>query len=288
MDERQTQIKEGAGLEESRINQEFVDFLNKWSTPVLVLIVIISGGWWAYQRYRVAQTEKVNAAFSELTALTSADNPNPESLAGLAETYAGVRSVPMLAKLRAADVYLASVQRGVALGAELGPDGTPTEEGGLLTDEDRQFNLERAERLYRQVLDETRGTAGKSLLALNAAGGLAVVMESRGDLDAARAMYNDAIAIADEHGFGAISAVMSQRLEELDSIPELMALPPRADLPELPGTVSERIDLPGPSVIEGPVELPDSSLSLPGSRPAEETGDAPEPAETEPPANDDG
>ena len=38
MDERQTQIRQGAGLEESRINTEFLDFLNKWSSPVLIVI----------------------------------------------------------------------------------------------------------------------------------------------------------------------------------------------------------------------------------------------------------
>ena len=39
LDRRTRQITEGAGLEESRLNQDFVEFLKKWSTPLLLVIV---------------------------------------------------------------------------------------------------------------------------------------------------------------------------------------------------------------------------------------------------------
>ena len=38
MEERQTQIREGAGLEESKLNVEFIDWLQRWSTPILLLV----------------------------------------------------------------------------------------------------------------------------------------------------------------------------------------------------------------------------------------------------------
>ncbi len=50
MDERQQQIKSGAGLEESRINEDFKDFLEKWgfwlllAVGVLWLLRRVSGG----------------------------------------------------------------------------------------------------------------------------------------------------------------------------------------------------------------------------------------------------
>ena len=40
MDERQTQIREAAGLDESRLNTEFVEFLRKWGPIALGVLAV--------------------------------------------------------------------------------------------------------------------------------------------------------------------------------------------------------------------------------------------------------
>src|SRR5690606_41971572 len=106
MDERQTKIKEGAGLEESRLNTEFIDFLQRWGTPALLVVAVIALGYFGYQRLQMARTEKVNQAFVELEAALSTDNPNPRALEDIAATYSSTRAVPHIASLTAADGYL--------------------------------------------------------------------------------------------------------------------------------------------------------------------------------------
>jgi hypothetical protein len=43
MDERQTQIRERAGLEEARYNQDFIEFLRRFGTPILMVAAVIAG-----------------------------------------------------------------------------------------------------------------------------------------------------------------------------------------------------------------------------------------------------
>ena len=64
MDERQTQIRQGAGLEESRINTEFLDFLNKWSSPVLIVIGLIGLGWFGLNYLERSKQSRMNNAFA--------------------------------------------------------------------------------------------------------------------------------------------------------------------------------------------------------------------------------
>src|ERR1044071_6876732 len=105
MEERQTQIKEGAGLEESKLNVEFIDWLQRWSTPILMVIAVVAVGFWGYRKWEQAKRAEVDRAFSEFTAAAEVGTPNPTSLIGIAEQYKGIRAVPLLAQLKAADVY---------------------------------------------------------------------------------------------------------------------------------------------------------------------------------------
>src|SRR5690606_15713326 len=77
MDDRQRQIKEGAGLEESRINKDFLDWLLKWG-PVLVLvaagIILAMRGVQFLEDRRVA---RVNEGFSELERVSEGVTVNP-------------------------------------------------------------------------------------------------------------------------------------------------------------------------------------------------------------------
>ncbi|MEM1423311.1 MAG: hypothetical protein AAGH64_04835, partial [Planctomycetota bacterium] len=49
MDDRQQQVKIGAGLEESRINRELIDWLNKWGMRILIVVLLVVA---AYQGSR--------------------------------------------------------------------------------------------------------------------------------------------------------------------------------------------------------------------------------------------
>ena len=119
MDDRQTEIRAGAGLEDSRINKEFIDFLNKWSSPVILVFAIAALAWAGLRWMEQKKVEKIDRAFGDLQAATMGGNPSPASLNVLAETYAGVRSVPVIAKLTTTDLYLTAYLRGVQPGSEI-------------------------------------------------------------------------------------------------------------------------------------------------------------------------
>ena len=136
MDKRQTKIVEGAGLDEGRVNQELVDFLNKWSSPVLFGLALIAGGWW-YWNYRVDQ--KIAYRDSALVQLENASlsgNPNPVTLVALADEFGNIPGLAPRALLAAADVRLSAASRGVFPGATVEQDGTVGEDD-LLTADDR-------------------------------------------------------------------------------------------------------------------------------------------------------
>ena len=80
MDDRQTQIRQGEGLSESRVNQDFIDFLNKWSSPVLLVLAVAALTWAGLQWMEKKKIEKVNNAFADLEAATAGNNPSPASL----------------------------------------------------------------------------------------------------------------------------------------------------------------------------------------------------------------
>jgi len=177
MDERQAQIREGAGLEESKLNVEFIDWLRRWSTPMLMVVALAALGFVAYQKWEQAKLAKVDRAFGELDGALATGNPSPESLKAIAQTYEGVRGVPIMARLTAADLYLGTVRTGVKPGTPIKQDGT-VDEADKLSDDDRAKNLDEAERLYKAVLDQTAGDNGQAIHAMSAAYGLAAVAES--------------------------------------------------------------------------------------------------------------
>ena len=131
MDERQAQIKEGAGLEESRVNQEFLDFLNRWSFPVLLIIAIVSGGYFVYNQWQARKIAARDQAFAELGNMESSNAPSVFSLTTIADEYEGVGHVSELALLQAASIHLNAVRTGLD---PADPDASNPE--SLLSDED--------------------------------------------------------------------------------------------------------------------------------------------------------
>jgi hypothetical protein len=269
VDDRQQQIKEGAGLEESRINQDFVDFLNKWSTPVLLLIVIVSAGWVGLRWLEQQRVQRTDNAFMEYDAVAGAADPLPASLRAVADSYEGVGSVSALARLRLGDVHLAAVRRGLEPAAVLDRNGVPESEADVLDEAGLDDHLSRAASAYSGVLDETRDDPARALLAVNAMFGLAAVAEARGDDEAARSEYERAAAHASESGLVGLPEIAQSRIDSLAELPGRATLVSRADLPVLPGfpapdpIVPEGDDATGQGAVgdadegEGPVSGPD-------------------------------
>jgi hypothetical protein len=280
VDERQTKIKEGAGLEESRINQDFLDFLQKWSTPVLILIVIVSGGWTAMRLLEQRRVETANNAFNEYEAVATARDPLPASLRSVADSYEGVRSVSALARLRLGDVHLSAARRGLEPAAPLDSQGNPENEADVLDEAGREDHLSRAASAYEAVLAETRSKPAKAILAVNALFGLAAVAESRGDMDGARARYEEAATAAKAAGLTGLPEIAQARIDSLGELPERPELPTRAELPVLPGFPAPDAPTPAPTPVvptpsddaAGPA-LPDMTLPVEGGGDSGEGGD---------------
>ncbi|RKZ11529.1 hypothetical protein DRQ53_15905, partial [bacterium] len=125
MDQRHEQIREGAGLEESRINTEFVDLIKKWSTPVLFVAAAIAFGYLMLQKLEERRVTRVDQAFVEMEQARSSINPSPDSLLRLADDYSDIRAVAPMARLAAADIYLESVVLAIEPGAPVTYAGVP-------------------------------------------------------------------------------------------------------------------------------------------------------------------
>lgn len=286
MEERQQQIRERAGLEESRLNTDLIDWLRKWSTPILLVVAAIAGGYILYQRMHEAGRAQTNRAFQELEAVTAAPNPNPVSLRGIAEQYSDVKGVSILARLAAADAYLQSVRMGVRPGAVLNPDGTLADAADALSAEDREQYLREAAGLYDGVLRETERMKGGAIHAIGALFGLAAVAESRGELDQAKGHYERIVAYAEGAGFPNYATLARTRAETVGALAEAPQLHAAADLPKLPwaeeaivppagGEAGAAGEAPaGEGAAEG--EAPEAGGEAPG---AEEPAAEPAPAE---------
>ena len=294
MDDRQRQIREGAGLAESRLNEEFIEFLQKWSMPLLVTIAVVAVGYAVYGKMEKARNEKVDLAFQELDAAASTANPNPESLLRIGEEYSDVRAVPLVARLAAADSFLHTVRTGLKPGAQLKPDATPASPEDLLSEKDRDFDLTRARELYQQVYDEASRKEVNKVFAITALYGLAAVAECRKELDGAKVHYEKIIAMCDNTPFAMHSSIARSRMESLPQLEKdvklyhISELAPLAPLPvDNPPPTREEATQGGPPTLTPPVAAPGSTpeapkTDAPVAPPAAPNADAPKPADTKP------
>ena len=296
MDERQTQIRERAGLEEARYNLEFIDWLRKWGVPILFVFAVAAAAWGLRERYQRSQAVKLDESFAELEAVASGSNPSPESLLQIANDHASGRSsVAEIAKLEAADAYLDSIRRGVRPGAQLQPDGTLEKPEDVLSEADRKSFQDRAYSLYNEVFNATRSNAGKQVLTIGALFGMASVAESQGEIAKARGHYEEVSKLADASGFTAYGAVAKKRLENLDALQNPPVVYSKADLPPVPEApkpvqpVLTPIDAPPfavpPELQPQPQPVPEGAQPLippPAAPPAPEPAPQPVPPQPDP------
>src|SRR5690606_20748986 len=150
--------------------------------------------------------------------------------------------VPHMARLEAADIWLESARTGLTPG-DLYEVGSTGNWDGVIPETSQDFDpaegLKQAERLYQQVVDDTRRDARHRELALSGLFGLAAVAESRGEKDAAAEHYRAAKELAEAGKMPDLVAEAQARLDSLETL-QLVSLPARADLyqpePEVPET----------------------------------------------------
>jgi hypothetical protein len=211
-----TQIRERAGLEESRINQEFVDFLRSpWFTAFCVLLCIVAVVYAGRGQLKKREDARVAQAFSELNSATGTENPSPASLERVAEEFGTVRGVGMLATLAAADAHMNVVRLGIKPSATLSPDGTIASADDALTEEERASHLQQAETQYKSVLTQVQGDKGKLLQSLSATYGLAAVAECRRDAEAATKYYQQIEEMTKGGPFDVHGEIARERLAKL-------------------------------------------------------------------------
>ncbi len=264
------EIREGAGLEEARLNQDFIEFLRKWSTPILVVIALVAVGYAGYTRWVESQHKRLNDAYAEYERVSGVQNPSPESLKRVAEDYEDVGGVALLARLQAADVYLQSVRRGVKPGAAVDPQGNVTNKDDLIAAEDRKAFLDQAQSLYEQVASKARKDDAQRLIAIGATFGLAAVAECREDYEGARKQYDAAAALAKDTAFSPLATVAAGRVSSLDSVKQVPHLYAAAELPAAA--------LAPPSPLEpqrGPAPVPQPQAPTPPPAPQGPPADAP-------------
>lgn len=285
IDQRHTQIKEGAGLEESRLNVEFIEWLRKWSTPLLIVIAAAALSYVLYHKYLERRENRANDAFASLESVLASANPNPASLVSVAEEYTGVRAVPDLARLAAADTLLAAVQRGVDPGASVGPDGKVASASDLMDEQEKTANLNEAARLYQAVFDECNGKPGLALHAIGSSFGLAAVAVCRGDLPAAKAAYERTASIAEAGGFPIQARIARERMAGLDARAQMPKLFEESELPKLPwapeppppqspeGTTPAAGGEPAPAGAQPPAVIPEQPAATPPATPTPTGGE---------------
>ncbi len=246
MDDRQRQITEGAGLQESRINQDFIDWLNKWGTVILTVVLVIALTWVGWNWWQRKQLETLDTAFADLDQAILAGSP--DGLLAVAAEYRDRAAVPQLAQVHAADIFLQAARRGVV------PGGDPTAEEDLLGEERRREFAERARGLYEQVRDGAEGVAGQEVLHLNALGGIAATKITLGayeeGLDALRSLAE----LAREKGFENLASFHERRIEE---IPPLIGQPELYSIGEIDAAIVEvPADQAAPSAPGAPEQPP--------------------------------
>lgn len=231
MENRSTKIgpiREGAGLEESRLNTEFIDFLKKFSTPLLICIAVIAGGYFLYnynKRQRELSTDDAWAQFD-----AAEKSGSPASLLRVADEH-DATAVEYLARLKTADVHLDASRTGVPIGTVRESSGELPKDTQPLTAEQKSDELKTAEGLYKAVFDEVADRPEKTPFALNALSGLAACAESKGELETAKGYYQQIIDRAKAVGFDAWAKRAEEFKNSVDKLKDSPRLYAQAELP---------------------------------------------------------
>ena len=211
-------------LTESRINEDFVEWLKTKGPSWLLMILVGVAIWMGYFRWRQYKANHYNEAWSALL-----DCRLPGSFEDVAARYADVPGLPQQAKRLGADALLTAVQIDSPLGSDLAVVAPATG----LTDLERDEYLKRAERLYEEVIASDDDTLSMTIHAVSALQGMAVVAESLGNADDARRWY-EAAAVRAEPYYPWLAELARKRAATVEQYAAAITLPVQADLPQPP------------------------------------------------------
>lgn len=229
MDRQRLKEVHQTDLTESRINEDFLDWLKSngptWLLVILVAVCVFIGVQ-RYKMYKVNHRNEAWAAFFEARL--------PGSYEDVANSYEDVGQLANLSRLQAAEELLRLVQADMALDATLTPEDLNDPENDPasepLTEELRDQYLTRADGLYEQVIAADDNTMALTLYAVNAYNGRAAIAESRGDGEAARDFYLEAADRA-ESAFPAQAAIARHRAEDAANFTQHVTIPAAEDAP---------------------------------------------------------
>ncbi len=210
-------------LTESRINEDFVEWLKTKGPSWLLLILVVLCGYLGIHRWNQYKAEHFAEAWTAL-----AEARLPGSFEDVAARYAEIPGLQQQAKMMAADTLIESIQ----LGQPVGTDPFSTEPTQLTADE-RVVYLQRAERLYSEMIAADDGSLAMTLHVVSALQGLAVVAESRGDAAVSREKYEASAKRAEEF-YPSLAARLRLRGATTDMYASDIVLPDRASLPTPP------------------------------------------------------
>jgi hypothetical protein len=223
VDERLKQVRE-TSLTESRVNEDFLDWLKTKGPSYLLAVMIGICAWLGILKWRQYHANRATQAWFELL-----NAGLPGQLEDVAAEYADVPGVAPQATLRAADELLNAVQAGRQIGAPA-EQGTPP-----LGDQDRSDYLDRAARLYRSLVDADDGSLGAALRTCSAMQGLAAIAESRAEAPEARSWYEKAAARV-EKDYADLARRLRGRAAVVDTYVAAPTLPDQSSLPPRPAT----------------------------------------------------
>lgn len=289
--QQQTKLEVGAGLQEGRINEEFKDFLERWSLPVLAVIAVLVAIYSGSKYYDTWQDDRRDAAFVTLEevrgniGIDGLREGSPDALIKVADELEGRGAAALIARLDAADIYLGAVRRGIAPGTNL----EDFSNDAYVEGERAETMLATAEAQYRRVADRTRRNDDRMPMFIRAMMGLASVEMTKGDADAARQILDDLAQRADAAGFGAYAEFARQRLENVEQWSEPIALLSTRDIdPVLNDPTAIRV---GDDTVElkpiDPMDVPEHIRNNPNIYPeSSRPNDVPQEGEPDPNAAD--
>lgn len=284
MDDRQRQIQVGAGLQESRLNTDLIQWLEKYGTWVLsavLVVVVVYVGWTRYSAWKL---DKLDVGFEQYQAArvgVGADGVllgSPDNLLTVARENEGRGSISHLARLDAAEIYLGCVRRGLRPGSNIN-ESKP--EDAISADETSQM-IETARSLFEEVRSATAGRSQLAPLHLRSMWGLVAVAMSRNETDKAKTLLEEIEQVARRAKLDEQADKAKARIEAVSTISAPTALLSDADLAPIPGSSAEEleqsINAAGPEVEQLPPGVAPPGWTAPIDPP---TGAAPAPAPVE-------
>lgn len=199
-------------LTESRVNEDFVDWLKDKGPSWLLAILVAVTAYLGIVRWKQHGARKVDTAWAALSEASL-----PTSKVEVADEHDTIFAVPEFALLSGGAQLLSAVQndRTIESAAEMqaDPNATPAP----LDEAVREHYLRQADEMFTRVVDRDDDTTGYAIHAIHAMNGRAAVAEARGDLEAARGHYERAAERA-RAVYPRLADQAEQRIATLDQL----------------------------------------------------------------------